>query len=100
MLLKVMSFLKEEFDLLLKHEWDEKTILCIEEMYKSLKMYKYLLNKYTVDNIGELLRLANHIKIELKLKNTEIELIKDENEMLKRKISRLKHLELEELNLI
>jgi hypothetical protein len=97
---KVMSFLKEEFDLLLRHDWDEKTVLCIEEMYKSLKMYKYLLNKYTIDNIGELLRLANHIKIELKLKETEIELLNDENDMLKRKISKLKHLELEQLNLI
>lgn len=83
-----MSFLKEEFDLLLNHDdWDEKTILCIKELYSNLKTYKYLLNKYTIENISELLKLANHIKIELRLKDIEIHRLKDENELLKSKFN-------------
>lgn len=89
-----MGVLKEEFDLLLQHnDWDENTILCIKEMYSNLKTYKYLLNKYTTDNIAQLLLLANNIKIE----NNSL---RYENNMLKRKISELKYNKLENLNLI
>jgi intracellular sulfur oxidation DsrE/DsrF family protein len=96
-----MSLLKEEFDLLLSHtDFDERTIISIKEMQESLKLYKYLLNKTTIDNISQLLRLANHIKIELKMKNVEIELLKDENEILRNRISKIKHQELTEKELI
>lgn len=69
-----MSFLKEEFDLLLQHQdWDEQTILCIKDLYANLKSYKYLLNKYTINNISDILKVANNLKHDLKTKQEKIE---------------------------
>lgn len=68
-----MSFLKEEFDTLLDHsDWDEKTATCIKELYANLKAYKYLLNKYTINNISDILKIANNMKNELKEKQEKI----------------------------
>jgi len=93
--------LKEEFDLLLKHNWDEKITECIKETYKNLLLYKYLISKVTIENISKLLKLANSIKIELQLKeielqskeielqSKELELInlQEENELLKKQLN-------------
>ena len=79
--------LKEEFDLLLNHDWDEKIIECINDTYKNLLSYKYLISKVTVGNVSKLLKLANSIKIDLQLKETEICNLKSEIEALKKQLS-------------
>lgn len=79
--------LKEEFDLLLNHDWDEKIIECINDTYKNLLSYKYLISKVTVENVSKLLKLANSIKIDLQLKETEICNLKSEIEALKKQLS-------------
>lgn len=68
-----MSVLKQDFDLLLEHpDWDEKTILCIKELHANLNTYKYLLNKYTISNISDILKIANNLKNELTEKKQKI----------------------------
>jgi hypothetical protein len=79
--------LKEEFDLLLNHEWDEKITECIKETYKNLLSYKYLISKITIENISKLLKLANSIKIDLQLKEIEISCLKQEIEELKKQLN-------------
>lgn len=95
--------LKEEFDLLLSHDWDENIVICIKEIYKNLLCYKYLISKITLENISQLLKLANSIKIELQTKEiqlqtkeielqtkeTEIKSLKEENELLKLKLNEM-----------
>jgi hypothetical protein len=82
-----MSFLKEEFDLLLNHDWEQDTKECIKEIYKNLLFYKYLLSKVTIENISKLINLANNIKIELQEKDNIIQLLQQENEELKLKFN-------------
>lgn len=79
-----MSFLKEEFDTLLNHpDWDEKTVTCIKELYSNLKAYKYLLNKYTINNISDILKIANNMKNELQEKQEKINELMETIETLK-----------------
>jgi chromosome segregation ATPase len=70
---------KEDFEMLLKNDWEPETIKCLNETYLNLRTYKYILTKYTIDNISHLLNLANNIKNELE--NTKQQLKNKENEV-------------------
>lgn len=92
--------LKDEFELLLQHDWDESTVVCIKDMHANLKMYKMMISKYTIENISNLLKLANHIKTELDLIKEDLIETQEENERLRHKISELKYLELQQKNFV
>lgn len=92
--------LKDEFELLLQHDWDEHTVECIKDMHANLKAYKMMISKYTMENISNLLKLANHIKVELQLTKEDLIETQQENARLRFKLSELKYLELQAKNFV
>lgn len=86
----------DDIDLLLDHDWEPEIKECIIKMKKNLKSYSFLLTKTTLQDISDVVRLANHTKNELQVKqdkinllNDELILVNDENNMLKDKIKQI-----------
>lgn len=86
-----METINTELEKLLGYDWEPEVKMYINNLKTSMKTYQYLITKATRNDILELVKLANKIKLDLINQNVkENELIKEneimvtkENELIK-----------------
>lgn len=77
-----MKAINTELEKFLEHYWEPEIKIYINNLKSSMKTYQYLIIKSTKNDILELIKLANQIKIELDKKTEKEKELTSENILL------------------
>lgn len=70
--------MKEVFDELLKHSWNEEEKNIIVRMIANMNTYRYLISSTMKKDIIDMMELAIKVKIELELLRSKFKIIENE----------------------